>query len=409
MIVWGLLFPPERVIFASRDRIRQEKGYGWIYLLYAMLALATFGWYFAGYHRPSHHPSFLVAFSQPANAIRYFLIWLGSPLMPKGSYFGIRATMIIGGILLATFTLIISMSIFSSWNAKSLFAFYPWFILGCYTVLNGLVTTLGRVGGWGINQARSSRYTTFSIYLSIAVLVSMYLFYVIYVRGRCLAKEKKSIVFQSIAVILLLCLHIHAYSVSLKYMKHSRRTRKTAKSALQFSNIIFDEEKLRFLHWNRQHLFRMFTILSDYGLFDIKLIDRTVFMKSLEELKLTTKEQEVNGRFEKCMMLENHTLQVSGWAKAPQHKTPAKQVVLVYTNQQDISFPFALVPVRQQRLDIVQALQNPLMVYSGFHEVIELHNVPDGELIVSAWTVDERTSMAYQLGKTFRINIVSPM
>jgi hypothetical protein len=45
----------------------------------------------------------------------------------------------------------------------------PWLLIGSYTLISGVITTVGRVG-FGIEQSLSSRYITFSVYLIVALI-----------------------------------------------------------------------------------------------------------------------------------------------------------------------------------------------------------------------------------------------
>jgi hypothetical protein len=44
-----------------------------------------------------------------------------------------------------------------------------WIMIGFYSVVSALITSFGRVG-WGVEGALSSKYTTFSIYIIIAII-----------------------------------------------------------------------------------------------------------------------------------------------------------------------------------------------------------------------------------------------
>jgi hypothetical protein len=109
--------------------------------------------YFIDYTKPLNHPSLLHFATAPVSSLRYLLGALGSPLGVK------RGTAMAGGLLLAVMGILAYVIEFKK-SSKFIFSFWDALIL--FALLSSLMLAVGR-SGFGIGQALSSRYTTFTI------------------------------------------------------------------------------------------------------------------------------------------------------------------------------------------------------------------------------------------------------
>jgi hypothetical protein len=130
------------------------------FIVWTLAAAATWISYFHGYAKPEHHPSLSYALEHPVVFLQYFFTITGNAI--SGNF---KAGAAGAGIVLVVFLLIACVKI---WKDKQ----EQQFIFPLALALNSLFilgsTALGRVG-FGAEQALTSRYTSFSISLIVAV------------------------------------------------------------------------------------------------------------------------------------------------------------------------------------------------------------------------------------------------
>ena len=135
------------------------------------LFILIFGFYTDNYQAQS---DINFIFKHPLFSFQYWLNLSGSPL--ASSFFlssqelGLGLSSIIGGVMLTTFLLL---AILLIWKRNSIASeVIPWISLGLFSILFGLLTTLGRAK-FGIENptwSMSSRYNTASIFLVISLV-----------------------------------------------------------------------------------------------------------------------------------------------------------------------------------------------------------------------------------------------
>jgi hypothetical protein len=142
--------------------------------IYAAIGFLSILLYFRGYTKPEIHPSLDSVLEAPVSSLRYFLMWLGAPhaYLPQGLPPIPAATLatIFGGIILAA-ALAMAWTTVRFWvrHRPEFLDLVPWLILSMYGVLSGVLTTIGRAG-FGLAQALSLRYATFSIWAAIGCI-----------------------------------------------------------------------------------------------------------------------------------------------------------------------------------------------------------------------------------------------
>jgi len=219
MLLWLLLLPVN-MFFRREDRKCQEKTKKeLIYiLLYVIIAVSTIGFYFADYHKPYYHPPFFLAVSRPLDAIAFFLVWIATPFIPANSPYASILPFFVGGLVFSIFILSITYFVYRAYRDSSkLSFFYPWVIIGFYSIINGIIITFGRLG-FGVRFAAQNRYTTTSIFVPISIVVLVYLMYTFYM-GEKKIVEKSFLVVQTLALLFLLILYDHTYRFCADAMK----------------------------------------------------------------------------------------------------------------------------------------------------------------------------------------------
>jgi hypothetical protein len=134
---------------------------------WAVIGAAEWAFYFYGYQKPPSHPH--MQFST-----EYLLAIVGASLFPI-----LLLATIVGLIIL----LLAAASVAASISSGKIGRFSFWLGIMFYGLLADGVTTLGRSGGiWGVGQALSARYATFSVLIVIGIYGTL----------SCLAAENRA-------------------------------------------------------------------------------------------------------------------------------------------------------------------------------------------------------------------------
>jgi hypothetical protein len=166
ILAWVVLLPVFLLLLRASGRTRWRFAAAWTVLLVASAAL-----YFYGYESPPGHPSLNEALVRPFHAVVYLVGFLGSP-------FGVRAGPdIVPGVTAGVAGILVLAAFVAScayvWKFRADRALVEstsgWIALGAYSITTGIMVTAGRLG-FGVGQSLASRYTTFSLYLSVAVI-----------------------------------------------------------------------------------------------------------------------------------------------------------------------------------------------------------------------------------------------
>jgi hypothetical protein len=161
LLAWGLTFPA-LLLMQSPPRWRWWLA-GWVSVTGLCAAI-----YFWGYQKPADLTAFAPAVSWLAYA-SFILGFLGGALAYSVKDNPSLAAAIFGAAQLVLFLAAV-IYFFRRIKDRSLFATaVPWFALGFHSIGSAVLAALGRVG-YGAPYALASRYVTFSVYLTIAVI-----------------------------------------------------------------------------------------------------------------------------------------------------------------------------------------------------------------------------------------------
>lgn len=163
----GLFFLPIGlfIILLRREfNLQQRWKYAAGWILYS--SILVFG-YLYQYHKPTSHPELEFIFNHPLVATQYFFAYLGAPMASFSST--IACMMGIVAISIFFYTIYISSILYRRKTSEFEFIL-PWIGLMSYSIISAMVTTIGRAG-FGINQAMSYRYLTFTILLWVSAAI----------------------------------------------------------------------------------------------------------------------------------------------------------------------------------------------------------------------------------------------
>jgi len=249
MICWLVLFP---VLFPTRQEILAQIKAVWVWIICFLLCL---GFYLYNYKSPIKEFSPFFVVTHPIEALNFLVALLGTPLAFGSVFSPVLLSSVLGSII---FALLFAISIYIYQSGEMLWRrSIGWLAIAAYAILSDAIIVLGRVY-FGIEQANTSRYTTFSIYAIVALI------YLIAIVAREIYSEKinmereqrsRQIPFsypnnylnQSLCVLLAIFLfsYTQTFSFSLNKMAEVRTSRLQGKACLLGIKILVEEDCLK--------------------------------------------------------------------------------------------------------------------------------------------------------------------
>lgn len=274
LLCWILCAPvPYRVLLAWRSTETEEKIRTSVWLgIYAAAGCLSILLSFRGYTKPEIHPSLDFVLDAPVSGIRYFLIWLGAPhaYLPQDLLPAAAATMatIFGGIILAA-VLTMTWITVRSWagNRPERLELIPWLILSLYGVLSGVLTTIGRAG-FGLAQALSLRYTTFSIWAAIGCIGFLAAWWQL--PGRRPGKAVSANALRYVVAAVLIVVAIVPWVRGREGLKHIHHVKLQNLLTLRLLNVVPDNPMLKRL--NPEDIRDRANVLIENSILDVSLI-----------------------------------------------------------------------------------------------------------------------------------------
>lgn len=402
MLCW-LMFLPALVLSPSWKEFK-GKGHLLIFWLGAF-SLNQFI-YFYNYKKPRAHPSMFFALEHPKKALTYFFSFLGSPLCGNNLVIAASAGFFI-------FSLFTGLCVYLFWRVRKnrtiLYQMSSWVILGSYSILSGVITTLGRVG-FGIEQSLSSRYIAFSGYLIVAII---YLAVIVATdlksQNWSNASEKLSnpkiysfnprehipSAMASLATMLVV-LHLTASVAAVSSIQTLQRDRLYAKSCLIFFNYVKKDCIVSYLFPVVRDFRKRVPLIDSLGLLEPAL----AASPEIQQAQPNDTNSLQYGWFDGFENISGNRYLASGWAVLPGKAQPADAVLLTYKNSQGKSIFFSLSPVKVQRADVAEILKQDNYINSGWSTTASTKGLPNGQIEINAWAFDTSTGESYKLGSS---------
>ena len=233
VLLWALTFP--LVLFAHRGMTWKSR-IAWA-VAWGGAGLGAMALYFFHYVKPPYHPN-IAASGNPLDYFLYVTGFLGSHLSRATRLEPIFQASAIGTALLVVCVGAMLYVFRHRRDHPLTMRMLPWFALGGYAFLNALLAAAARIG-FGINQALDSRYTSFSLYMSLAAVgLVVILKQDIRARSEQGRFEGAVIRLETILLTAFAVFSLSAFSWGRSFMIDSQRTRLWGKSALLFSNVM---------------------------------------------------------------------------------------------------------------------------------------------------------------------------
>ena len=410
MLSWIIIFPILAISKSWRwQDIFKEK---WLYITWIATFTANMAVYFYNYQKPAHHPSLLAGLLNPIETTLYFLSFLGTPLAWGINTLNLPTDVITNNIILGIVLIILFgfawLYLLNHINESTLiYRMSGWLVIGSYTVISGIITSLGRVG-FGIGSSIAPRYMTFSVYLPLALIG---LIAVIFddAKNRGYLANNKKLSAQIIYWFLLasfLVLNILTIRFGINQMYLTKLDRLHSKACMVLVNVVVDEKCLtQKLYPNLDAGKKLSKFVDDKNLID------AIFIYSNKAQDIQSSKNNIStdglgyGWFEGVNQAKNVYL-VGGWARLPGKKQPADAVLLTYEKEPGHDIIFAISDTRIPRPDVVNATKNQVYLMTGWQKSFSASKLPKGLLKIKAWAFDTETGTAFPLDGSQKINNV---
>ncbi len=352
---------------------------------------ATIALYFNDYHRPVQHDPFALLRTNPSEIFFYYLATLGRSLAPGRR---VIATIVGFGLLI--------LFLWSCWRfVKALRSsadlarpFLPWLMLGAYSIITAALLTIGRLEHDATRALAPSRYTTFTIFLPVALVYLIPIILAQHPRqlGLFSFRLSSSSVLKASAVSLIV-LHLAIYTLGIRQMHSFRTNALQAKACSLLVNVVEDKCLVEQVFPNLEILKR-----------NINQADRLGFIRP--GLIKTNRAQEIAvsqlpgsnsvGAFQNLAAAGDGNYLASGWAKLPERAESADVVLLAYSEEDGSEIIFAVAPVTR-RDPVSNIIRRTVDGDATWSKSFSPARIPSEGAKLTAWAFDALSGKAYKL------------
>jgi hypothetical protein len=387
LLAWPLTFPILLLIQPGPGRIKWT--IGWLGAWAACMAV-----YFWTYIKPHDLPPF-GPLESPLAYGQYLLAFLGSGLARVGVGDPLAASTAVGAFLFLGYLAALGHALVRFRDLEYRARVFPWLALGLYSIGSGCLAALGRIQ-WGVSQALESRYVTFSLYLTVALIALVPI-----VLGEVRKSRKRSGVGTVLAVTMglfaaaYLTLELLCAAASVPLLRARSAHIRQGQAAVLFSQVLDTSELIRRMNFPRAHF-----VQQNADALDRLHLLRTPLIRNKEISQLRHSEADgavASGWVDGLVPAEENKHTAWGWAAFVGKKKPADGVVLAYGDQRGEWIAFALSNGPEVRPDVVRTLGKPEQIWSGWRATFPRDAVPPGAKI-SIWALDAKEGKLYRLG-----------
>jgi hypothetical protein len=262
-------------------------------------------------------------------------------------------------------------------------------MIGAYSLGTGLMVMQARLG-FGIPQALSSRYSTFSLYLLVSLI---YLVPIVLEHARAngyLPSRVRITPLASAVVAALLLVHALTATQGMLQAYGFRAHLRYVKACLLFVNVLRCPAPATLSQGN---LIALANALNRLGYLRPSLIDG----KSVEEIAMSSQDARPAGEFGNLYKTPDGRFIASGWAVLPEGREPAHAVLLTYRDGTRGSSVFAIATMTGVPDGFVPALRQPAHNRTRWHHSFVQTDMPTDATHVEAWAFDTESGKAFKL------------
>ncbi|MEG5043888.1 hypothetical protein [Microcoleus sp. B4-C1] len=358
-------------------------------IVWMLLFATTCAVYSINYH-PSRKASIISLLNKPLVVIDYFLSLLGSPIVRSP---GISA--LVGLAIFASFLFFVfhfGRKITEHREAL------PWLSIGGFSVLSALFITAGRAEFGAIQALESSRYTTNSILLLIAVVQLGQLFVLgNYQETKARLKRNYKFIYRVVAGLLIATIIVNSQQ-AIAQSRSALLYKQGAQDCLQLINYL---EPSEFFNNSPESCLRVLSKKTWLVREGAAIIDKIGWIKFAKNVEFISNTEKVYGYLDKpqtsdksLTVKQNDAVKAAGWAVWPEKLQQPNIVLLSVGDKQSF---FANAYVNLDSPDIAESLKSEL--YNNARWAVDLsdNNLPIAQTEIKAWVYNPVDNQFVQL------------
>ncbi|MEZ2320320.1 MAG: hypothetical protein ACBR15_15105 [Microcoleus sp.] len=362
-------------------------------IVWMLLFIATGVIYSIDYH-PSRKTNIFALLHQPLVVIDYFLSLLGSPIVRLS---GISA--LVGLIILASF---LFLGCYFAKNMREHRDAVPWLSLGLFSVISALFITVGRAQFGAVQALESSRYTTNSILLLVALVQLGQLF----VRGSIASLNRRYTLVYRVLAWLLIGIIIVNSGQAVAQSQAALAYKQGGKDCLELINYL---EPSKFFQYSPESCLRVLSKKTWLVREGALVLDKIGWRKSAKNVEFVANPEKVYGYFDqqqigdKSLTINKNTaMKATGWAVLPED-LPQPNIILLSVGDKQSFFANAYVNLDSG--DIAQTLKS--QVYRNARWAVELSgdNLPIAQTEIKAWVYNPVDNQFVKLRGGARVTV----
>lgn len=372
-----------------------------LYLLFWIIGfIANVTFYFHDYQKPLSHPNPLESIQYPYQIFQYFLVFLGGSLGVNSSIQALNNSIIFGLVIIIIF---IGFCSYIIWHIKDYELRYKtisWIMLGSYTVISALVTSFGRVT-FGVEQALSSRYTTFSTYIIISII------HLMIIVGEDAIKKYSFLINRNLFskiicwfIGIITVIQVHNFTYSIDKMRLWNQNFLKYKGCLLLIDFTHDNCQNLIDPYYFEYIKQRAHYLTKIGFLEPGLIATN----RISDLIDMSNSRQVGGTFERLEFIGNNNFLATGWAIFTDTNLPVDAIIISYDNLQGEPIVSAVADMTMTRPNLVKELKSKKYLKSGWQKILYTHKFPQGKINIKAWALDTNTTKVYQIYGTYIVN-----
>ncbi|MEG4864528.1 MULTISPECIES: hypothetical protein [unclassified Microcoleus] len=346
-------------------------------IVWMLLFVATCAIYSIDYH-PSRKTSIISLLNKPLVVIDYFLSLLGSPIVRSP---GVSA--LVGLVIFASFIFFVGhFGRKITENREAL----PWVLIGLFSVLSSLFITAGRAEFGAVQAIESSRYTTNSILLLIALVQLGQLF----VRGKiAIINRNYKFIYRGLAGLLIAIIIVNSQQ-AIAQTSSALLYKQGAQNCLQLINYL---EPSEFFKNSPESCLRVLSKKTWLVREGAAILDRIGWKKFAKNVEFIANPEKVYGYLDKPPTGEK-SFKAAGWAVLPENLQQPKIVLLSVGDKQSF---FANAYVNLDSPDIAKILQSQL--YNNARWAVDLsdRDLSIAQTEIKAWVYNPVDNQFVQL------------
>ncbi len=361
-------------------------------ILWMLLFVATCGIYSIDYH-PNRKASIISLLNKPLVVIDYFLSLLGSPIVRSPFISPIVGLLIFASFLFLGFHF--GRKISEHREAV------PWLSIGLFSVLSALFITAGRAEFGAIQAIESSRYTTNSILLLIALLGLGQLF----VRGKSAINRNCKFVYRVLAGLLIGIILVNS-GQAIAQSRSALVYKQGAQDCLQLLNYL---EPSDFFKNSPQSCLKVLSKKTWLVREGAAIIDKIGWRKFAKNVEFISNPEKVYGYLDQPQISDksltvkkNSAFKAAGWAVWPENLQQPNIVLLSVGEKQSF---FANAYVNSDSPDIAKTLNS--QVYSNARWAVDLsaNYLPIAQTEIKAWVYNPVDNQFVRLRGGARVTV----